>query len=130
MGRKKILVVDDEKKIRELLEIRLSSEGYEVIQAKDGEEGVQKAKANLPDLILMDVMMPKMDGAEATKYLQEDPATKGIPVIFLTAIVTKEEEENQTLGLQLDSGHYRFMAKPFDAQKLLAEIKKTLDNKT
>ncbi|MCK5180741.1 MAG: response regulator [Candidatus Omnitrophica bacterium] len=126
MERKKILVVDDEKKIRELLEIRLSSAGYEVIQACHGEEGVQQAKAHLPDLILMDVMMPRMDGGEAVKCLEEDSVTKDIPVIFLTAIITKEEEEHSAFGIQLDTNKYRFMAKPFDSQKLLAEIKEVL----
>jgi len=126
MGAKKILVVDDEKKIRELLELRLSSAGYQVIQAKDGEEGLAKAKECRPDLILMDVMMPKVDGPEAVKGLQEDPVTKDIPVISLTAIITKEEEEGQMSGVFTDMPRYRFMAKPFDPQKLLAEIKKAL----
>lgn len=127
MEKKKILVVDDETKIRELLDLRLSSAGYDVVQARHGEEGVRKAKEHLPDLILMDVMMPRMDGAEAVKCLQEDPATKDIPVIFLTAIITKEEEEDQAFGIQLDTGKHRFIAKPFDPQHLLAEIKKVFD---
>jgi two-component system alkaline phosphatase synthesis response regulator PhoP len=129
MAGKKILVVDDEKKIRELLELRLSSAGYEVLQAKDGEEGVMQAKAQRPDLILMDVMMPKMDGAEAVKCLQEDPATQNIPVIFLTAIITKEEEANQMLGFLPDGSQHRFLAKPFDPKTLLAEISSTLKDK-
>ena len=126
MERKKILVVDDEKKLRELLDMRLSSAGYEVIQARHGEEGVEQAKEHLPDLILMDVMMPRMDGGEAVKCLEEDPSTKDIPVIFLTAIITKEEE-NQAFGIQLDAAKYRVIAKPFDPQSLLVEIKKVLD---
>jgi CheY-like chemotaxis protein len=130
MDKKKILVVDDEKKIRELLDLRLSSAGYEVLQAKHGEEGVEQAKEHLPDLILMDVMMPRMDGGEAVKCLEEDPATKDIPVIFLTAIITKEEEDNQAFGIQLDTGKHRFIAKPFDPENLLNEIKKALDGET
>ena len=127
MEKKKILVVDDEKKLRELLYMRLSSAGYEVIQARNGEEGVEQAKKHLPDLILMDVMMPRMDGGEAVKCLEEDPATKDIPVIFLTAIITREEE-NQAFGIQLDATKHRFIAKPFDPQSLLVEIKKVLDD--
>jgi CheY-like chemotaxis protein len=123
---KTILIVDDEKKIRELLDLRLSSAGYQVIQAKDGEEGVSQAKEHRPDLILMDVMMPKMDGPEAVKCLKEDPATRNIPVIFLTAIITKEEEEGQAWGILTDTLQYRFIAKPFDPKNLLAEIKKAL----
>lgn len=126
MTGKKILIVDDEKKIRELLEMRLSSEGYEVIQAKDGEEGVSQALAHHPDLIIMDVMMPKMDGAQAVGILAEDPRTKEIPVIFLTSMITKEEETDQAFGIQLDTRKHRFMAKPFETPALLAEIQKTL----
>lgn len=126
MDGKKILVVDDEKKIRELLELRLSSEGFEVIIARHGEEGVEQAKKHLPDLILMDVMMPRMDGPAAVNVLQGDPATKDIPVIFLTAIITKEEETNPAFGIRLDVAKYRFMAKPFDTPTLLAEIKKAI----
>ncbi|MCK5014377.1 MAG: response regulator [Candidatus Omnitrophica bacterium] len=124
-----ILIVDDEKRIREMLDIRLSSAGYEVIQAKDGEEGVAQARRHRPDLILMDVMMPKMDGGEAVKYLEKDPATKDIPVIFLTAIITREEEESQAFGIQLDTGKYRFIAKPFEPENLLDEIKKALEER-
>jgi len=129
MEKKKILVVDDEKKIRDLLQLRLSAAGYDVIEAKDGEEGVQQAKACLPDLILMDVMMPKMDGAEATRCLEEDPATKDIPLIFLTSIITKEEEENQDMGIQVAPGKHRFIAKPFEPQELLVEIENALEKK-
>jgi two-component system alkaline phosphatase synthesis response regulator PhoP len=123
----KILVVDDEIKIRELLDLRLSAEGFEVLQAADGEEGVLQARKHLPDLILMDVMMPKMDGAEAVKELQEDPSTKDIPVIFLTSMITKEEETNQAFGIQLDAKRHKFIAKPCETPSLLAEIQKALN---
>ena len=124
---KKILVVDDEKKIRELLELRLSAEGFTVIQAADGEEGVAVARKDSPDLILMDVMMPKMDGAEAVNELQQDPATKDIPVIFLTSMITKEEETDQAFGIQLETKQHRFIAKPFETPRLIAEIHKALN---
>jgi len=126
MAGKTILVVDDEKKIRELLKLRLSAEGYKVVQAEDGEEAVEQARKNSPDLILMDVMMPRMDGAEAARELHEDPKTKDIPVIFLTSMITKEEENDQAFGIQLDTGKHKFIAKPFDTPSLLAEIQKTL----
>jgi len=124
MEGKKVLVVDDEKKIRELLEMRLTSEGYEVILGKNGEEGVELAKKHLPDAIIMDVMMPRMDGAEAVRFIKENPATKHIPIMFLTSIITKEEEDSQPFGIQLDSSKHKFMAKPFDTPVLLEEIKK------
>jgi CheY-like chemotaxis protein len=127
MAHKKILVVDDESKIRELLDMRLSSEGYDVIQAKDGEEAVLMAKKHKPDLILMDVMMPKMDGAEAAGVLGRESSTKDIPVIFLTSMITKEEEESQAFGIQLDVKKRHFIAKPFETANLLAEIQKSLN---
>ena len=126
MGEKTILVVDDEKKIRELLELRLTSEGYDVLLAQNGEEGVDSARKNKPDLIIMDVMMPRMDGPEAVKIIQEDANIKDIPIIFLTSIITKEEEESQPFGIQLEPGKHRFFAKPFDTPVLLAEIKKII----
>ena len=129
MEGKTILIVDDEKKIRELLDLRLSSEGFSVIQAADGEEGVAQAREHSPDLIIMDVMMPKMDGAEAVKELQENSATKDIPVIFLTSIITKEEETDQAFGIQLDTKKHRFIAKPFETPVLIAEIHKALNAK-
>ena len=126
MKDKTILVVDDEKKIRELLDLRLSAEGYTVIQAENGEEGVLQARKHHPDLILMDVMMPRMDGAEAVKEIQDDPSTKNIPVIFLTSMITKEEESEQAFGIQLDAKNHKFIAKPFDTASLLAEIQKAM----
>ena len=126
MTGKTILIVDDEKRMLEMLETRLSSAGYQVVQARDGEEGVEQAKKYLPDLILMDIMMPKMDGSQAVGWLQKDPKTKNIPVIFLTAIITKEEEKEQAFGIQLDVSKYRFIAKPFDTVSLLSEIETVL----
>ena len=127
MESKKILIVDDEKKIRELLELRLTDEGFEVLQAADGEEGVEQARKHSPDLILMDVMMPKMDGAEAVNVLQQDQKTKDIPVIFLTSMITKEEEASQAFGIEIDTKKHLFIAKPFDTPSLVAEIHKALN---
>jgi len=126
MNGKKILVVDDEKKIRELLELRLASEGYEVLQADNGEEGIEQARKQKPDLIIMDVMMPRMDGAEAVGHLKEDPQTKDIPVIFLTSMITKEEENEQAFGIQMNAKQHKFLAKPFDTPTLLAEVQKAM----
>jgi len=127
MEGKKILIVDDEKKLRELLDLRLSAESFTVIEAADGEEGVAVARKHSPDLILMNVMMPKMDGGEAVKELQQDPATKDIPVIFLTSMITKEEETNQAFGIGLDTKRHRFIAKPFETPALIAKIHKALN---
>jgi len=128
MADRTILIVDDEKKIRELLDLRLTSEGYKVIQAENGEEGVSQAKKHVPDMIIMDVMMPLMDGAEAVRLIQEDAATKDIPVIFLTSMITKEEENDQAFGIQLDAKKHKLIAKPFDTANLLTEIQKALNS--
>ena len=124
MGEKTVLVVDDEKRIRELLELRLVSEGYQVILGQNGEEGVELARKYIPDAIIMDVMMPRMDGAEAVRLIQEYPTTRNIPVLFLTSIITKEEEDKQAFGIRLDTSKHKFMAKPFDTPALLEEVKK------
>ena len=81
----KILVVDDEPSIVKLVEATLSSRGYEIFKAYDGQEAIVEAKLHKPDLILLDVMMPHMDGKEARKRLAADPATKDIPVLVMTA---------------------------------------------
>ena len=129
MEGKTVLVVDDEKRIRELLEMRLVSEGYQVILGQNGEEGVEMAKKYIPDAIIMDVMMPRMDGAEAVRLIQEYPMTRNIPVLFLTSIITKEEENEQAFGIQLDVSKYKFMAKPFDTPALLGEIKNMISRR-
>jgi two-component system alkaline phosphatase synthesis response regulator PhoP len=81
-----ILIVDDEPDFREIFGTKLGAEGFRIETAENGEEGVKKAKELLPDLILMDVKMPKMDGAEAVLKLKEDPATAGIKAVFLTSL--------------------------------------------
>src|SRR3989338_1841917 len=82
---KKILVIDDEPEMTELLKSRLESQSYEIITAHDGEEGLEKARYEKPDLIILDVLMPKMDGYTFVRELKVEEATKGIPVIVLTA---------------------------------------------
>ena len=123
MAGKKILIVDDEEEILQLLEIELSSEGYEVVTAMDGDEAVQKARKVLPDLILMDILMPTVSGPEAVKQLKSDSLTKKIPVIFLTAILTKEEENETQLGVEVDLSRYPAISKPFDPQELLRKVR-------
>ena len=88
-----ILMVDDDAFMAGIYGTRLTNEGYAVISAYDGEQGVKVAKETLPDLILLDVLMPKLDGFEALKRLKEDPKTKDIPVIMLTSMGQKEDVE-------------------------------------
>lgn len=122
MDKKKILIVDDEADVLKVLDKRLTSAGYEVIQASNGREAIISAKKERPQLIILDILMPEMDGGDVANRLKNDPATKDIPVIFLTCLVRKEEEKNVE---DVGAGRY-FVAKPFNADELLAEIKEHL----
>ena len=117
--KKKILVVDDEEGSLEMAEIRLKEFGYEAITATNGKDGLRMAEKECPDLILLDVMMPEMDGGEIAYLLSENPKTKDIPIIFLTSLVSEREEFKRAKG-------YLFVAKPFDKEKLLRVIKEAL----
>ena len=112
---KKILIVEDEQAIVDIIAFNLQKEGYTVISAFDGEEGVEKAKAENPDLILLDLMLPKMDGYEVCKYLRRSMST---PIIMLTA---REEEVDKILGLELGADDY--ITKPFSMRELMARVK-------
>ena len=112
---KKILIVEDEAAIVDIVSFNLEKEGYTVIAAYDGEEGVEKAKAENPDLILLDLMLPKMDGYEVCKYLRRSMST---PIIMLTA---REEEVDKILGLELGADDY--ITKPFSMRELMARVK-------
>jgi len=122
---KKILVVDDEKIILKVIESRLKSAGYVVVTANDGEEGLAKAKAEQPDLVILDIMMPKMDGTQMREAMRANERTRKIPVIFLTAILNKKEAE--LTGHKI--GEDLILAKPFDGQELLATIKSIVDER-
>lgn len=114
----KILVVDDEKPIADILRFNLKKEGYEVEVANDGLEAIVKAEEFCPDLILLDIMLPKIDGFQVCKKLREKIQT---PIIMLTA---KEEEVDKVLGLELGADDY--ITKPFSVRELLARVKANL----
>lgn len=115
MNNKKILVVDDEKPISDIIKFNLVKEGFTVITAYDGEEAVAKVKQSQPDLVLLDVMLPKLDGFQVLRKIREQCAT---PVIMLTA---KEEEVDKVLGLELGADDY--ITKPFGMRELIARVK-------
>jgi len=112
---KKVLVVDDERPIVEILKINLQKENYIVFEAYDGEDAVDKARTINPDLILLDVMLPKMDGFTVCRKIRE---FSEVPIIMLTA---REEEVDKVLGLELGADDY--MTKPFSVRELMARIK-------
>lgn len=121
MGKIKILAVDDEPHILTLLEARLVKAGYSVIKATNGIEAVAIAKKELPALIICDICLPDIDGGQVSYLLNEDIRTKGIPIIFLTALIKKDEGTQQQMP---SDAHY--IAKPFDPQELLDTIAKCL----
>jgi two-component system phosphate regulon response regulator PhoB len=117
----KILVVDDEPEAVELVEFNLKQSGYAVMTASDGAEALKKARSQTPDLIVLDVMLPEMDGFEICKSLRLDTTTAKIPIIMLTA---KAAEIDRVLGLELGADDY--LTKPFSPRELLLRIKKIL----
>ncbi len=117
MSSKKILVVDDEVYILHILDFSLGAEGYEVITAADGAEAIEKARQEKPDLVVLDIMMPKVDGFEACRRLKADPETREIPVILLTA---KGREVDRKMGMEVGADDY--IVKPFSPTKLIEKI--------
>jgi len=115
--KKKILVVDDSQDMRVILSMRLRINGYEVIMAQDGQEGLDMAKKDAPDLIILDLMLPKIDGYEVCRMLKFDDKYKNIPVIILSALDQQEDRE-KAVGSGADS----YFIKPFDLELLLNKI--------
>ena|SRR3989338_2294085 len=118
---KKILLVDDEKDLVSTLRTLLEAKGYEVISATDGLEGLEKAKKEKPNLILLDVMMPNLNGYQVCRALKKDPNFKHIPIVMLTA---KAQESDKFWGIE--SGADDYVTKPFDSLNLLEKIKNNL----
>jgi two-component system, OmpR family, alkaline phosphatase synthesis response regulator PhoP len=125
MAKGKILVVDDEIYIVHILDFSLGMEGYEVLTALDGEQALEKARAEKPDLIVLDIMMPKLDGYETCKRLKADDATKQIPVILLSA---KGRNVDQKVGFEVGADDY--ITKPFSPRKLVERINAVLGQDT
>ena len=113
--KKKVLIVEDEKNIVDILRFNLQRAGYEIIEAYDGEEGLSKAISENPDLILLDVMLPKMLGFDVCKALRKQH--NNVPVILLTA---REEESDKVLGLEIGADDY--ITKPFSMRELIARV--------
>lgn len=124
MAQKIILVVEDEHDIRELISYTLEKEGYLVLSAADGLSGLEKAKERGPDLILLDIMLPDLDGLEVCRRIRKDEGTESIPVIMLTA---KAEDTDVVTGLELGADDY--IAKPFSPRVLIARIRSVLRRK-
>ena len=120
---KKILAVDDEKHIVRLVQVNLERAGYTVVTANDGKEALQKVEEENPDLVVLDVMMPYMDGFEVLQNLRRSPNTRDIPVIMLTA---KAQDADVFKGWQ--SGVDCYLTKPFNPMELLSFVKRIFDS--
>jgi DNA-binding response OmpR family regulator len=118
----KVLVVDDEAPIRLLCRVNLEAEGMEVLEAADGEAGLALARAEAPDLVLLDVMMPTMDGWQVAERLFEDDVTSQIPLVFLTA---RAELRDRARGLEL--GGVDYITKPFNPTELASVVEGLLE---
>ena len=122
MSKKKILLVDDEQDLVDTVKLKLEFEGYEVMACYEGQDCLDKVGKIKPDIILLDVMMPRLNGYEVCRKLKEDPQTQHIPVIMLTAKVQKLDQE---LGAK--SGANAYITKPFEFEDLLETLKKYLN---
>jgi two-component system phosphate regulon response regulator PhoB len=121
MAKEKILVVDDEEDILELLRFNLSREGYQISCAASGEDALSLVRSEIPDLIVLDLMLPGMDGLEVTRSLKNNLSTKNIPIVMLTA---KGEEADIVTGLELGADDY--ITKPFSPRILVARVRAVL----
>jgi two-component system alkaline phosphatase synthesis response regulator PhoP len=124
MGSERILVAEDDNDILELVEYNLAKESYEVVTARSGQAALEKARSEEPDLIVMDLMLPGLDGFEVCKILKEDTRTQHIPIVILTV---RDEESDIVAGLDLGADDY--VTKPFSPRVLVARIRAVLRRK-
>ncbi len=118
---KKILIADDEEDVKVVVQLFLESKGYDIVTAYDGLDAMDRAREENPDLIILDVMMPIIDGFEVCKKLKEDPGLKDIPVVMLSA---SSHAESKQRGIEV--GAVEYIVKPFDPEKLQAVIESIL----
>jgi two-component system phosphate regulon response regulator PhoB len=124
MARPRILIIEDERGLTDVLTYNLAREGYEILVAHDGQEGLRKAQMQVPDLILLDLMLPGMDGLEVCRQLRAGEQTRGVPILMLTA---KAEETDQVVGFSMGADDY--VTKPFKIKPLIQRVKALLRRK-
>ncbi|TAM37524.1 response regulator [bacterium] len=122
MDKKKILVVDDESGLVEMLSIRLEVNNYQVISASDGQEGLDKARSEAPDLIILDLMLPRLDGYQVCRALKSDEKYKQIPIVIFTA---RAQESDIRAGKE--AGADAYITKPFEPDILLAKVSQLIE---
>ena len=116
--RDRVLIVEDEKDVREMLRLNLKAGGFDVLEAHNGAEGLAIAKAELPSVVILDLMMPEMSGMEVCRALRRNPATSRIPILMLTA---KSTEVDKVAGLEVGADDY--VTKPFSPRELLLRVR-------
>ncbi|MCC7062552.1 MAG: response regulator transcription factor [Planctomycetes bacterium] len=121
MAKPKVMVIEDEPDILEVIQYNLEREGHKVIACRNGEQGLSRIRTDNPDLVILDLMLPGMDGVEVCRQVKSDPVTKAIPIIMVTA---KSEESDIVLGLGIGADDY--ICKPFSTRELIARVKVVL----
>lgn len=121
MSKPKILIIEDERSLIEILSYNLANEGFEVLTASDGRDGLRRAQSSLPDLVVLDLMLPGLDGLQVCRQLRADAKTHGIRILMLTA---KSEEVDEIVGFNMGADDY--VAKPFKIKPLISRIKALL----
>jgi len=124
----RILIVDDDRSLTHLTKIILVDEGYEVAVAKDVNQAMEEIAKKKPDLILMDVVMPEVSGAEAVSMLQKKRHLKNIPIIFLTGLITNKELDLEEKGISVNGKIYQAIGKPFEISYLINAIKNKIES--
>ncbi|MGR3318719.1 MAG: response regulator [Candidatus Anammoxibacter sp.] len=124
MAGETILVVEDNEKNRKLIRVVLKAKGYNIIEAEDAETALDQLKKDIPDLILMDIGLPEMDGFELTRQIKRDKTTKNVPIIAVTAHAMKGEKEKM-----LDAGCDDYVSKPIDINEFSKTVEKVLNDK-
>ncbi len=120
-GRPRVLVVDDEADLVSVLRIGLEAEGFEVIEAHDGESGLRRAQQDRPDLIVLDLMLPRLDGYKVCRMLKFDERFRHIPIIILSA---RAQEEDRRLAMEMGADQY--LTKPYEVKELVVQIRQKL----
>lgn len=121
METKRIVIADDEPNICHLVKLCLETKGYQVFVTNDGKQALEEIQQKKPDLVILDIMMPEMDGPAVAAAMKNEATTRNIPIIFLTSLVHKDDHQS------IDLIEYLFVAKPFDREELLAVVNKALE---
>lgn len=124
---KKILVIDDDKDLAEAIKAVLEYEGYVVLHSQSGREGIELAKKFEPQLILLDIMMPEMDGSDTLDAIKEEDRLKETPVVFLTGLVSEDDQAEGLNSINIRGVSYQSLAKPFENKKLISIVTEILE---